>query len=59
MDKKKRTRTPEQREAWNAYLRAYRRDNPEKVKAWKDNYIKRRAAKLAKMEAEIAKGVSK
>ena len=43
-------RTDEQRERMNAYLRQYRREHPEKVRQWRDDYIKRRAAKLLAAE---------
>lgn len=37
-------------ETWNEYQRRYREEHPEKVKQWRDNYIRRRAAKLAALE---------
>lgn len=43
-------RTEEQRQRMNAYLRQYRAEHPERVKRWRDNYIKRRAAKLLAAE---------
>lgn len=48
-------RTVEQRQRLNAYLRQYRAEHPEKVKAWRDAYIKRRAEKL--LAAEQAGGL--
>lgn len=35
------------REARNAYYRAYRKANPEKVKRWRANYWKHKAEKQA------------
>lgn len=43
-------RTVEQRQRLNAYLRQYRAEHPERVKRWRDNYIKRRAEKLLAAE---------
>lgn len=40
------------REARNAYYRAYRKANPDKVRKWKENYWKRRAAKIAEGGAD-------
>lgn len=42
----KRPMTPEQRERANAYLRQYRADHPDKVRAWRRNYILRAAARM-------------
>lgn len=39
--------TDEQRRKWNEYNRKYRHEHPEKVKKWNDDYIIRKAAKLA------------
>ena len=47
-----RDRTQEQREKWNAYMRAYRRKNPERVKGWRNAYIVRKADRL---RAELAR----
>lgn len=38
--------TDQARERANAYQRQYRRNNPDRVKAWRDNYALRRAEKL-------------
>ena len=38
--------TDQARERANAYQRQYRRNNPDRVKAWRDNYALRRADKL-------------
>ena len=51
----KRVLTPEQRERNASYLRAYRARNPERVRAWRNNYILRKAARLL-AEAEQAEG---
>lgn len=49
----KRVYTDEQRQRNREYLRAYRAAHPERVKAWRDAYIMRRAARLrAAAEAE-------
>lgn len=40
------------REALNAYQREYRKAHPEKVRQWKENYWKRRAAKIAEGGAD-------
>jgi len=53
----RRTRKPmtdEQRRKWNEYNRKYRHEHPERVAAWTNNYILRKAAKL---QAEAAGGV--
>lgn len=47
----KRVYTDEQRQRNREYLRAYRAAHPERVKAWRDAYIVRRAARL-RAEAE-------
>lgn len=39
--------TDEQRRKWNEYNRKYRHEHPEKVKKWTDNYIIKKAAKIA------------
>ena len=36
----------EKRDAWNAYQREYRRLHPERVRAWRDAAVIRRAEKL-------------
>ena len=51
---RKRTYTPEQRAAQAAYLRRYRAKNPDRVKAWRRNYIIRAAQR---MQAEADGGV--
>lgn len=53
--KKKRTYTDEQRERNAARLREYRKARPDKVRAWRDAYILRRAARL-QAEAEARGG---
>lgn len=35
------------RENRNAYMRRYRKAHPDKTRAWRQNYIKRAAARLA------------
>jgi hypothetical protein len=40
-------RTAEQRDHYNAYQRDYRRRNPDKVQRWQQDYILRKAARLA------------
>lgn len=55
---RQRARTDEQREAYNAYQRAYRRRNPDKARQWQRDYIIRKAARLvaeASGQAEPAK----
>lgn len=47
----KRVYSDEQRQRNREYLRAYRAAHPDKVKAWRDAYIVRRAARL-RAEAE-------
>lgn len=39
--------TDEQRQRYNAYQRAYRQRNPDKVRRWQQDYILRAAARLA------------
>lgn len=51
----KRTYTDEQRQRNAAYLREYRKRNPDKVRAWRDRYVLKRAAKL-QAEAEAERG---
>lgn len=57
-DKVKRTtHTDEQQRKRNAaYLREYRRKNPEKCRIWRDSYILRRAERLR--AAQAAEGVT-
>jgi hypothetical protein len=43
---KKRVYTAEQRARQAAYLREYRKRNPQRVKQWRENYIKAAAARL-------------
>ena len=45
------TRTDEQREAFNAYQRDYRRRNPDKTQKWRNDYIIRKAERLMKEAA--------
>lgn len=52
----KRQFTPEQRQHQAQYLRLYRAAHPDKVRAWRDNYILRRAAKLQAEAAEAERG---
>lgn len=47
-------RTVEQRAKMAAYLRQYRAEHPEKVRQWRDAYIKRRAEKLLAAERAAA-----
>lgn len=42
----RRPASDEAREHANAYRREYRRNNPERVKRWRDDYIIRKAAQL-------------
>ncbi len=44
---RRRARTVEQREAYNAYQRRYRAEHRDKARQWQTNYIIRRAARLA------------
>ena len=49
----KRVYSDEQKQRNREYLRAYRAAHPERVRAWRDAYIMRRAARLrAAAEAE-------
>ena len=50
----RRPATDEARERANAYRRKYRAEHPDKAKAWRLNYIKRAAARLAAAEAAHA-----
>lgn len=43
--------TEEQRQRWREYTRNYRRANPDKVRQWRLNYIKRKAARLLAEDA--------
>ena len=43
----RRPATDEARENRNAYMRRYRAAHPDKTRAWRQNYIKRAAARLA------------
>lgn len=43
---RKRTLAPEQRQRSNEYIKRYRHAHPERVRAWRDAYILRRAEKL-------------
>ena len=53
----KRIRNDEQRERYNAYQREYRARNPERVRAWREAYYIRKAAKLtAQAEAQTDNG---
>lgn len=52
---RRRARTDEQREAYNAYQRDYRRRNPDKARQWQRDYIMRKAARLAAEQAATAK----
>ena len=45
-------RTEEQRNAYNAYQREYRRRNPDKTRRWRDDYTIRKAAKLQEEKEE-------
>ena len=49
---RRRVLTAEQREAYNAYQRDYRRRNPDKARLWQQNYILRKAARLAAEQAQ-------
>ena len=40
----------EARQHRNAYLRKYRKEHPDKARAWRQNYIKRAAARLEAAE---------
>jgi len=53
---RRRARTVEQREAYNAYQRDYRRRNPDKARQWQRDYIMRKAARLAAEQAAQARG---
>lgn len=46
--------TEEQRQRHNEYLRTYRAAHPEKVRAWRERYILRAAARLAEQRTEQA-----
>ena len=46
----RRPATDEAREKRNAYMRRYRREHPGKTREWRQNYIKRAAARLATAE---------
>lgn len=48
--------TPEQRALQAAYLRRYRAEHPDKVRAWRDGYILRKAARLQAEAAEAERG---
>lgn len=39
--------TDEQRQRYNAYQREYRQRNPDKARRWQQDYILRKAARLA------------
>ena len=39
-------RTEEQRQHWKEYTANYRRQNPERVRQWRRNYVLRAADKL-------------
>lgn len=51
---RRRARTAEQREAYNAYQREYRRRNPDKARQWQRDYIIRKAARLTAEQAQQA-----
>ena len=53
---RRRTRTVEQRERYNAYQREYRQRNPDKARRWQRDYIMRKAARLAVEQAAQAIG---
>lgn len=42
------------REKANAYRRRYRKENPERVKRWREGYIMRKAARLMAEQAAAA-----
>lgn len=42
----RRPATEDAREKRNAYMRRYRAEHPDKARTWRQNYIKRAAAKL-------------
>lgn len=52
----KRTYTPDQLARRAEYLRRYRAEHPDKVRAWRDAYILRRAARLQAEAAEAEGG---
>lgn len=51
----RRPASKEARERANAYLRRYRAEHPERVRAWRNAYILRKAARLTAEQAEQAK----
>lgn len=51
--------TAEAREARNAYLREWRRQNPDKVKQQRERYWNRQAEKMRKEGDESGKGQSR
>lgn len=53
---KRRARTNEQREAYNAYQRRYRAEHRDKVQAWQRAYIVRKAARLAAEQRQALGG---
>lgn len=43
---------PQQKSAYIVYLRKYRRDHPDKVKQWNENYILRAAQRIAEQRSK-------